>query len=278
MRDPSGILPTGSLGPLAVVLWLLQLGLIVHVLRTGRPYWWIWILFVAPLVGGLAYVLVELSPDLRGARGLLALLKPRAWRIADRRRLLEEADTVKNRLALAAELADAGMAAEAHEAAVPCLCGVFRDDARTLVAVARFKAGISAYADALALLARVDTTGDRMLEVDLGLGRGQCLAGLGRIPEAERAYAGVAERCHGEAARAGLALVYEQRGRRGEADAIWADIRAKYRTASPIWRRSERKWYALAKVSGVTSKPASAGQGPNSKPATASGTFGVIGG
>jgi len=62
----------------------------------------------------------------------------------------------------------------------------------------------------------------------------------------------VAERCHGEAARAGLALVYAQRRRRGEADAIWADIRAKYRTASPIWRRSERKWYALAKVSGVT--------------------------
>ena len=31
-------------------------------------------------------------------------------------------------------------------------------------------------------------------------------------------------------------------------------------------------------VSGVTSKPASVGQGPNSKPATASGTLGVIGG
>jgi hypothetical protein len=248
MRGISGLLPPGAFGPLAVVVWLLQLGLIVHVLRTGRPYWWIWILFVAPLIGGIAYVLVELSPNLRGARGLLAGLKPRAWRIADSRRMLEETDTVKNRLALAAELADAGMAAEAHEVAAPCLSGVFRDDARTLVAVARFKAGISAYADALALLARVDTTGDRMLEVDLGLLRGQCLAGLGRLPEAERAYAGVRDRCLGEAARAGLALVYERTGRPGEADAIWADIRAKYRTASPAWRRSERKWFALAKA------------------------------
>ena len=247
MRWPYGILPSGALGPLAVVFWLLQLGLIVHVLRTGRPYWWIWILFVAPLVGGIAYVLVELSPDLRGASGLLAGLKPRAWRIAGLRRRLEEADTVRNRLDLASELADAGMAAEAHEAALPCLSGVFRDDARTLVAVARLKAGISAYADALALLGRVDTTGDRMLEVDLGLVRGQCLAGLGRLAEAERAYGAVADRCLGEAARAGLAHIYERTGRRGEADAIWADIRAKYRTASPAWRRSEHAWYALAK-------------------------------
>ena len=249
MRDLlSGFLPSGALGPLAVVFWLLQLALIVHVLRTGRPYWWIWILFVAPFIGGLAYVLVELSPGLRGTRGLLTGLKPRSWRIADCRRRLEEADTVKNRLALAAELADAGLAAEAHEVAVQCLQGVFRDDARTLVAVARFKVGISAYEEGLALLGRVDTTGDRMLGIDLGLVKGDCLAGLKRFPEAEKAYAGVVDRCFGEAARVGLALVYEQTGRRAEAAAIWADIRAKYRTTTPAWRRSERKWYRLAKA------------------------------
>lgn len=242
----SSIPPFGSLGPLAAVLWLLQLGLIVHVLRTGRPYWWIWILFVAPLIGGLAYVVVELSPDLRGARGFLAGMKPRKWRISDCRRRLEEADTVRNRLSLAAELADSGMAAEAHEVAVQCLQGVFRNDARTLVAVARFKVAISAFEDGLALLGRVDTTGDKMLSIDLGLLRGNCLAGLGRHPEAESAYEGVMDRTLGEAARAGLAMVYEQTGRRAKAAAVWADIRAKYRTTSPAWRRSERRWYKLA--------------------------------
>ena len=94
----------------------------------------------------------------------------------------------------------------------------------------------------------MDTTGDRMLEIDLGLLRGQCLAGLGRLPEAERAYEAVRDRFFGEAVRAGLAQVYEQTGRQGEADGIWADIRAKYRTTSPAWRRSERKWFTLAKA------------------------------
>jgi hypothetical protein len=238
----------GALGPLTAALWLVQLALIVHVVRTGRPYWWIWILLIAPFFGGLAYVLVELSPDLRGTRGMLAGLKPRKWRIADLRGQLEEADTVRNRLELAAELSGAGQAAEAHDVAAGCLHGVFRDDARTLVAVARYKAGIGAFGDALALLGRVDTTGDRMLEVDLGLVRGDCLLGLRRYPEAERAYEGVLDRCVGEAARAGLACTYEQTGRAAEAAAIWAEIRAKFRSTGPAWRRSERRWYDLAKA------------------------------
>lgn len=248
MRDLSSLLPAGALGPFAAIFWIVQLVLIVHVLRTGRPYWWIWILFAAPVIGGLAYYFVELAPDLRGTRGLLARMKPGKWRISECRRQLEEADTVKNRVALAGELSDAGMAEEAHGVAVECLQGVFKDDARTLVDVARFKIGISAHADALALLNRVDTTGDRMLSIDLGLLRGDCLAGLKRYPEAEGAYAGVMDRYVGEAARAGLAAVYEQTGRAEQAAAAWKAIRAKYRAAGPAWRRSERKWYKMAKA------------------------------
>jgi hypothetical protein len=247
MRPFSNSFP---LGPITVVFWLVQLCLIVHVLRTGRPYWWIWILFVAPLIGGLAYLVIELAPDLRGAGGFLEGLKPRKWRISDCRRQLEEADTVRNRLALASELSEAGLAREAHDVAVQCLQGVFRDDARTLVAVARFKAGISAHAEGLALLAKVDTTGDRLLAIDLGLVRGDCLAGLGRFPEAEKAYRGVMDRYIGEAARAGLAEVCERTGRGEEAAALWGEIRARYRTAGPGWRRTERKWYRLAKARG----------------------------
>lgn len=251
----TGLPGMAALGPLTAVLWLVQLALIVHVIKTGRPYWWIWILLMAPFIGGLAYALVELSPSLRGGGGALAGLKPRKWRISERRRALEEADTVKNRLALAAELLGAGEAGEAHAVAAECLHGVFRDDARTLVAVARFKAAIGAHEDALMLLGRVNTTGDRMLEVDLGLVRGDCLLGLGRYPEAERAYEGVRDRYVGEAVRAGLARVYEGTGRGAEAAALWAEIRAKYRSTSPAWRRSERRWYEMAKARARAGRP-----------------------
>jgi len=232
--------------PLAALFWVVQLGLIVHVLRTGRPYYWIFILFVAPFIGGLAYFLVELAPDLRGSRGALTGLKPRKWRISDCRTRLDEADNIKNRLALASELLNAGLAKEAHDVAVESLQGVFKDDAPTLVDVAHYKVGIAAYGEALGLLDKADTSNDRMLALRRELMRADCLLGLGRYPEAEAAYGGVVNRHVGEAARAGVAQVYERTGRSEEAKAIWKSIRAKYRTTSRAWRRSEKKWYVMA--------------------------------
>src|SRR5436190_18658826 len=118
--------------PLAIVgklLWVAQLALIVHVFKTGRPYWWFWILLSAPAIGGIAYFLIEIAPELRGSAGRQAFgWRPRSWRIRALRAELEETDTVKLRLALAEELLAAGQAEAALEAAEACRTGVFRDD------------------------------------------------------------------------------------------------------------------------------------------------------
>src|SRR5690349_17447612 len=139
----------GSLGaffddwsPLAIaakLMWVAQLVLIVHALKTGRPFWWFWILFSAPVIGGIAYILIELAPEMRVPGGGAFSWKPRAWRIKDLRAELEESDTVKLRLALAEELLADGQAEAAREAAEECLAGVFRDDPYTLAAVAHYR-------------------------------------------------------------------------------------------------------------------------------------------
>ena len=56
----------GPWAAIAQVLWVLELALIIHVYKTGRPYWWIYILFIAPSIGGHAYVFIELVPDGHG--------------------------------------------------------------------------------------------------------------------------------------------------------------------------------------------------------------------
>jgi hypothetical protein len=244
---------SSDLGPLATVaqvFWILQLALVIHVYRTGRPYWWTWILFSAPMIGGIAYFIIEIAPELRGAggaqHGLLYALKPRKWRIADLRSELEESDTVENRLALAEELSAGNLRNEAHEVAADCLRGVFRDDPHTLVDVARYEVGAARIDEALALLERVNTKADRMLELQVCLLTGDILCGLGRYDEAEKFYRSIAGKYIGEAPRFGLATVMEQSGRPDEATAIWKEIRVKFRKASPAWRRTEKKWYKLA--------------------------------
>ncbi len=243
----SGILPwiLTSVGP---VLWVLQLALIVHVYQTGRPYWWIFVLFMAPFIGPVLYFFVEILPGLRGARGggFLDSLKPRKWRIHDLRTRLEESDTHENRLALAAELSEAGDQQGAHDTALECLQGVFRDDGDSIVQVARYKVELGHFEDALALMARVKDLSDRRVAMHLALLRGDAGTGLGRYEEAEEAYHSIETRFIGEAVRAGLARVYAKTGRTAEALAIWRDIHAKYRRASASWRRSEKGWYRLA--------------------------------
>jgi hypothetical protein len=234
------------LATLGQFLWLLQLVLIVHALRTGRPYWWIWVLFCAPVIGGLAYVAVEILPGINSPLGFFQSLKPRRWRIADLRAALEESDTVKNRMALAEALYAAGEFPAAHDAAAGSLQGVFKNDPWTLVQVAKYTVAVGRYAEADALLERVDLTGNRMLGPELELQKGKALAGLGRVAEAETAFLGLNGVYVGEAPRAGLAALYEQTGRTAEAESLWRDIRVKYRKTGAAWRRSERPWYKLA--------------------------------
>jgi hypothetical protein len=41
---------------------LIQVGLVVHVIKTGRNTIWIWVLVLLPGVGSLAYLVVEVLP------------------------------------------------------------------------------------------------------------------------------------------------------------------------------------------------------------------------
>lgn len=249
LRDFSSFLPAGVSPAFAVVaqiFWVLQIALAIHVYRTGRPYWWLWLLFSAPMIGGVAYLLIEVMPDVRSPRGLFYGLKPRKWRIADLRRELDESETIDNRLSLAEELFDGGDVQGAHDVAVECLRGVFKNDPRTLVDVARYKYALGSFADGLSLLDKVDTQRDRMLALEVARLRGDCLCGLKQFAEAETAYESIVGRYIGEAPRFGLAAVYENTGRVDEAIATWTDIRHRFRRASSAWRRSEKKWYKLA--------------------------------
>jgi len=251
MREISTLLGHGIDGPLAIVaqtIWILQLALVIHVYRTGRPYWWTFVLFSAPIVGGLAYFFIEISPELgtAGGHGFFYALKPRKWRIADLKADIEETDTVENRLALAEELTAGDLKQDAHDVAVECLRGVFKDDPYTLTAVARYKIEILQYDKALSLLERVNTQADRRLALQVGLLKGDSLLGLARFTEAEETYHAIDGKFIGEAPRYGLASIMEKTGRQQEAVSLWKDIRTKFRKASPAWRRTEKKWYKLA--------------------------------
>ncbi len=52
---------------ISILIWLIQLGLIVHVLKTGRNRYWILMLLFMPLIGGIAYFVIEILPEFSGS-------------------------------------------------------------------------------------------------------------------------------------------------------------------------------------------------------------------
>jgi len=234
-------------GLVAKLTWLAQLGLIIHVVKTGRPYWWIMILLIAPALGALAYFFVELLPALRAPGGGTAFSwKPRAWRIRDLHTALAETDTVKLRLALATELLDAGQPAAARTVAEAALQGVFRDDPHTLAAVARYRLEAGDPAAALTALDRITIKADRMLALTVALLRGRALVLTGRHPAAQTALREIVGTYIGEEPRYYLALSLHQSGSIAEARLLWEEIRKRFRRAGRGWRRSEKRWFKLS--------------------------------
>jgi hypothetical protein len=115
----------------------------VHALRTGRELYWLFILFMFPLLGSIVYAVAVFIPDMRNNRGLRRLargvqrtLDPGA-ELRGARAEFEKSATVANRL----RLADALVAAVRPEEAIPhyrdCLRGVYRDDPLIEVKLAR---------------------------------------------------------------------------------------------------------------------------------------------
>jgi hypothetical protein len=233
-------------GIIAKLVWLVQLGLIIHVFKTGRPYFWFWVLLVAPVIGGIAYVLIELLPNLQSPGNSFTLWKPRAWRIRALRAELEESDTVKLRLCLANELLAGGKAPEACAVAEECLNGAFRDDPHTLARVARFRLEAGKYHDALVALDQVRVEADRMLGNEVAFLRGWAFVQAGRQTEAQPILRTLESVLLGEQPRYFLAVSLEQSGNRTEARAIWEDIRKRFRRAGRGWRRAEQRWFKLA--------------------------------
>src|SRR5688500_16053099 len=107
-----------------------QIACLVHIFKTGRPYWWAWIIFIVPLVGVAAYIILEVRPSLAkvNLHSLLWKLKSSGERIQILGHNLAESSTVKNRLALADELHTARLFDKECEVLVEGLCGPFKDD------------------------------------------------------------------------------------------------------------------------------------------------------
>lgn len=119
--------------------YILQLLLIIHIIKNGKPFLWLWLVVFLPYIGGLVYILMEIVPELLASGSVEKVGRAVANAVNPGRSLAELESLVKrqNTIANRTKLADCYVSLERYEEAISlydsCLTGPYSDDAELLV-------------------------------------------------------------------------------------------------------------------------------------------------
>jgi hypothetical protein len=236
-------------GGLALVMTVL---LCVHVVRSGRELFWLWIIILAQPIGGLIYLVAIVLPELFGGRVARRIsrvaretLDPnRAYREAKANH--DDSPTVANAMRLAQAASGLGRHDEAEALYREAAQGVHAEDPALLLGRANALIELGRHAEALAVLEALGQDADKGRTPQAALALGRAYEGLGRYDEADTAYDWAAARLPGLEAIARYAAFQARVGRRDEALATLKEIDRRIAKADPTFRKEGRAWRTLA--------------------------------
>ena len=238
---------------LGAVLLIIQLCFAYHALKSGRAYWWLFVIMGFPVLGCLLYYFVEVFPNSREAR--------RAERAADliarsfdpdkslRQHIanFEDCGSVENRLHLAAACMNRRMYRQAVELYRSCLTGVHENDPDIRFGLTNALLGGNEFKEAHAVAQglRESHAAHRSPEVRL-LGA-RALEGLGRFDDALAEYRVLADSYVGEEGRWRYGALLVRMGRAGEAGDIFRRMLRQAERMPAQYREAQDQWLALAR-------------------------------
>ncbi len=237
---------------LAGLLLLIQFSFAFHALKTGRPYWWIFIIMGFPVMGCLIYYFVEVFPNSRehrrfrrAARDIAKAIQPDA----DLKRRAEELETcgsIDNKLALAEECMTSKLYAEAYMLYASCLSGAYQNDGAILFGLARAAVENRNWDDASAALTRLKAEAPKTRPLDVRLLEARVLEGRGENDAALAAYRDLVPLYVGLEARYRYGKFLARLERHEAASHMFDEvIKHSKRFASSI--EDEQRWVAAAR-------------------------------
>ncbi|MBO9706758.1 MAG: hypothetical protein J7521_00980 [Caulobacter sp.] len=243
-----GLPPLMALG-LSLVF---SIGLCVHVVRTHREMYWLWIILMFQPLGGLVYLIAVVAPEFMGGSTAQKMRKAARETLDPQReyreaaKAVDDAPTVANRARLAVAATGLGKHAEAERLYGEALQGMYADDAQLLLGRANALIELNRAAEALPLLDVVAAQGAGGRAAQLALARGRALHAVGRQAEAEPLLKQAADQLPGFEGMARYAAFLAQIGRKDEAREIVSDIDKRLAKTHAQFRKEGRAWRDLA--------------------------------
>ena len=233
---------------MSTLVWIIQLALIVHVFKSGRSRYWIIVLIFMPLIGGLAYFVIELLPELSGSitgqravRSVKQTLNPGAD-LRQHEAAWNQSPNVDNSRRYAEALMDAGKTAEAEEIINQALKGLFATEPTLLLLKARLQFEKERTVETIETLETLQEHNPDFRSADGHLLYARALEKEGRVDEAIKEYSAVSGYYPGVEARYRLAVCLESAGKSPAARAEFESILNDAKLAPPHFRKSQKIW------------------------------------
>jgi hypothetical protein len=237
-----------SLIPLAMIVIC-----VVHAVRRGNIFPWIYIIVFLPGIGSLIYIGVEIIPELLRGRGA-ARLKSGAAAAIDPNKSFREAHraaelvgSVDAKRALAEQYMARGAYGDAVEIYRSTAVGQFKDDPALLLGLARAQFLNNDPAGAQASLDALQAADPSFVSGDAHLIYARALEAQGKTEEALAEYRRLVPYYSGEEARARYAMLLEKTGAQEEARALYQEILKLLDGAPRRYQQSQKEWGEIAR-------------------------------
>jgi hypothetical protein len=240
--------------PFIGVLFLVaQIALAVHAGRTGRPFFWIYLILLLPMAGMLAYLFVELVPEMassragrRAAAGVGKLIDPeKDYRAALRQ--VQISETVATKSNLAALCLETKRFEEAARLYREVLTGLHASDPGLLLGLARAEFALGNHAEVQAVLEDLRTDNPDYRSPEGHLLYARCLESQGKSDAALYEYEALAAYFPGQEAKYRWAQLLKETGKVDAANRLFAEIIQAYDILPRHARREQREWVELAR-------------------------------
>ena len=240
--------------PLGLVLLALLVICVVHAVRTGNIFPWIYVMVFLPGIGPAIYFFMVILPDLTRSRGARQL-RQGAARVIDPNkdyraamREVEMVGSVDAKRAFAEQLMQRGQYADAIEMYRNAAQGQFASDTALLLGLARAQFLNGDGAGAQATLDALQKADPKFVSEEAHMIYARALELQGKNDEALDEYKRLVPYYAGEEARARCAMLLDRMGRRDEARAMFSQVVRNLDGAPGRYRSQQKEWGNIAKA------------------------------
>jgi hypothetical protein len=238
---------------LGAILLLIQACFAYHALKTGRPYWWLFVIMGFPVLGCLLYYFIEVFPTSRESRKAEKAARAIARSFDPDRSLrehvanLEDCGSVDNRLSLARSCMERAMYRDAASLYRSCLSGVHESDPAIRHGLASALLGAEQFKEAHAIAQALRQSYASYRAADVQLIAARALEGSGRFDEALAEYRVLADTYSGEEGRWRFGALLARMGRADEAKEVFHRMLRNAERLPEHYREAQDQWLALAR-------------------------------